>query len=302
MMNKSWLFSLSRWTQSLSKEAKCARAPILHLSKRSSAFKAPTRPDLKTTESETTYAKGRENPMLFCEEYIPPQVQPDWHRNKLKYRLERMDCLRRRKAFNIPEFYPGSIVAVTVADKHAPGKSIRFNGRVLYKDGFGLGCKFALRNVIDGEGIEVVYHLYGPYIQKMEVLHLEKWVDTDLRYLRDADPSYCTIDPDMQPKALPPTSVELELFRERVKLNKSPRWQFQYQKHWPPPYNADFQSHFLEDELIESERFSAMESWRKYDICRHYDVTEMKEEIVAEMKANKSRIEKADSTLKQETS
>ena len=63
--------------------------------------------------------------MIFSQEYIPPLVQPDWHRNKLKYRLERMDCLRRRKVSQIPEFYPGSIVAVTFADNYAPGKSMR---------------------------------------------------------------------------------------------------------------------------------------------------------------------------------
>ena len=70
--------------------------------------------------------QGREDPMLFSQEYIPPLVRPDWHRNKLKYRLERMDCIRRRNMINIPEFYPGSIVAVTVSDQYAPGKSMKY--------------------------------------------------------------------------------------------------------------------------------------------------------------------------------
>jgi len=63
--------------------------------------------------------------MVFSKEYIPPHVQPEWHANKLKYRLERMDCLRRRKVLNIPEFYPGSIVRVFYADSCAPEKSHR---------------------------------------------------------------------------------------------------------------------------------------------------------------------------------
>ena len=70
--------------------------------------------------------QGRENPMLFSQEYIPPLVRPDLHRNKLKYRQERMDCIRRRNMINIPEFYPGSIVAVTGSDRYAPGKSMKY--------------------------------------------------------------------------------------------------------------------------------------------------------------------------------
>lgn len=63
--------------------------------------------------------------MVFSQEYIPPLVRPDWHRNKVKYRLERMDCLRRRKVLDIPEFYPGSIVAVTISDPYATGKTMK---------------------------------------------------------------------------------------------------------------------------------------------------------------------------------
>ena len=45
----------------------------------------------------------------------------------------------------------------------------RFAGRCLYRDGFGLGCKFLLRNILDGEGVEIVYHLFSPLLQKIEV-------------------------------------------------------------------------------------------------------------------------------------
>jgi len=46
------------------------------------------------------------------------------------------------------------------------------------------------------------------------VLRLEKWIDTDLRYMRDAtDDSYCTIDPNMSPEAPLPTTEELPVFK-----------------------------------------------------------------------------------------
>lgn len=51
-----------------------------------------------------------------------------------------------------------------------------------------------------------------------QVLRLEKWIDTDLRYLRDAaDDAYCTIDPNMLPEAPLPTTEELPIFKVPVK-------------------------------------------------------------------------------------
>uniref|UniRef100_H2YF62 Uncharacterized protein n=1 Tax=Ciona savignyi TaxID=51511 RepID=H2YF62_CIOSA len=91
----------------------------------STTFTQPKRPTLKATDSKTSFVEGREDPKLFSPEYIPPLVRPEWHRNQLKYRLERMDCLRRRNVVNIPEFYPGSILGVTVYDAYAPGNKAR---------------------------------------------------------------------------------------------------------------------------------------------------------------------------------
>lgn len=48
-------------------------------------------------------------------------------------------------------------------------------------------------------GLEIMYDLYNPLIQKLEVLKLEKSVDPHLLYLRDALPEYSTIDPEMLP-------------------------------------------------------------------------------------------------------
>ena len=38
--------------------------------------------------------------------------------------MVRQDCLRRRNQIDLPEFYPGSIVAVTYADKYAANKTL----------------------------------------------------------------------------------------------------------------------------------------------------------------------------------
>ena len=45
-------------------------------------------------------------------------------------------------------------------------------------------------------------------------MRLEKWIDTDLRYLRDAaEDSWCAIDLNMPPEAPLPTTEELPIFK-----------------------------------------------------------------------------------------
>jgi len=277
----------SRIAQKLIKQACCMKPAI-----RLSSFTAPKRPTLKISDDLGDNVEGRENPLVFSEEYIPPQVIPQWHGNKLKDKLERMDCLRRRKVIDIPEFYPGSIIAVTTADEYGSEKSFRFVGRVLCKDGFGLRCKFILRNVVDGEGADKMYHLYSPTIHNIQVLRLEKWLDTDLRYLRDADPKYCTIDPNMIPEAPTPVTQQLPVFKDKVKMGERTWWSFKFDRSWPPPQNAYVEEHLVEEDLMENKRIQELTSWRKYDICRHYDTRQMKKDIMKEMKRNQRNIGK----------
>jgi large subunit ribosomal protein L19 len=92
------------------------------------------------------------------------------HRNKIREKLERRDMLLRRSNIEIPEFYVGSIVAVTHSDKHAPGKKNRFLGICISRSGQGLRASFILRNVIDKMGVEISYFLYDPTLEKIEVI------------------------------------------------------------------------------------------------------------------------------------
>uniref|UniRef100_G1NNB1 Large ribosomal subunit protein bL19m n=1 Tax=Meleagris gallopavo TaxID=9103 RepID=G1NNB1_MELGA len=128
-------------------------------------------------------------------EFIPPRGRTD----PLKFYIERKDMVQRRKVFNIPEFYVGSILAVTTADPYADGKTNRFVGICIQRGGRGLGATFVLRNVIEDQGVEICYELYSPRIQEITVLKLEKRLDDNLMYLRDALPEYSTFDMNMKP-------------------------------------------------------------------------------------------------------
>ena len=51
--------------------------------------------------------------------------------------------------------------------------------------------------------MEIFYEMYCPLIQKIEVLRLEKRLDNELLYLRDALPEYSTFPVNMEPEFLP---------------------------------------------------------------------------------------------------
>lgn len=105
--------------------------------------------------------------------FIYPEFLPDpdvRYRNALREKLERMDMLARRSQVALPEFYVGSILAVTYSEPHATGKVNRFVGICIEKKGCGLRATFLLRNVVDNQGVEVLFELYDPAIQKVECL------------------------------------------------------------------------------------------------------------------------------------
>lgn len=90
--------------------------------------------------------------------YIYPEFLPDpdmTRRNAIREKLERQDMLKRRTVIDIPEFYPGTIMAVTTSDPHAPTKASKFVGICVWRGGPGLESSFVLRNAIDGLGVEI---------------------------------------------------------------------------------------------------------------------------------------------------
>lgn len=109
------------------------------------------------------------------------------------------DMLARRTVIEIPEFYVGSILSVTVTDPFSDTKRSKFVGLCIERQGQMKFATFTLRNIIDGMGCEIRYELYNPLILNITVLKLEKRLDEELTYLRDALPEYSTVPEDMKP-------------------------------------------------------------------------------------------------------
>ncbi|XP_014771727.1 39S ribosomal protein L19, mitochondrial [Octopus bimaculoides] len=194
-------------------------------------------------------------------EFLP---HPNWMaRDRIREKLERSDMYKRRNVLHVPEFYVGSIMAVTVADQFAPLKKNRFVGICISRGGIGLKANFTLRNVIASQGIEIRYEIYQPHILNIEVLKLQKRLDDELFYLRDAPPEYSTVPFDFQPVSLPKGS-EIPVDTTKVKLNPRP-WLLRYER-------MDLKG--VED-LNLPERFyvkakKVAKPWEKYDLMKDY--------------------------------
>lgn len=174
----------------------------------------------------------------FKESLLPP----DWHKlidrypeflpdpiNNSPFLVHRMidDMLQRRNVLEIPEFYVGSILSVTTSDEYSETKRSKFTGICIHRTGQLTYANFTLRNVIDGMGCEIRYDLYNPLIQKIEVLRLEKRLDDNLLYLRDALPEYSTVPEDMKAQPLE-EGAEVPINKTLVKMKPQPwsrRWE-----------------------------------------------------------------------------
>ncbi|XP_058062200.1 large ribosomal subunit protein bL19m [Anopheles bellator] len=193
-----------------------------------------------------------------------PDPKLEW-RNSLREKLERRDMLSRRANIDIPEFYVGSVLAVTSSDRHAETKTARFVGICILREKCGLRARFILRNVIDHQGIEISYDLYDPTLQKIEVLRLEKRLDDQLIYLRDALDEYSTFDVNMEPEILP-DGAPVPVNDVKVVLKPHP-WYARWERHDLRGV-ANMEEHTNERRRVNAARLAT--PWEKYDLMKEY--------------------------------
>ncbi len=86
----------------------------------------------------------------------------------------------------VPRFNVGDTIKVLVKIPEGQDK-VRlhpFEGVVIAKQGSGVGKSFTVRKVSYGEGIERVFSLYSPSIERIEVIRSGKVKKAKLYYLR----------------------------------------------------------------------------------------------------------------------
>lgn len=208
--------------------------------------------------------------------HIYPEFLPDptfEFRNTIREKLERLDMVSRRQHIDIPEFYVGSILAVSTADPHSTSKTNKFVGICIQRGGCGLRAHFLLRNVIDHQGVEVLYEMYDPTITKIEVLRLEKRLDDDLLYLRDALPEFSTFDSNMETEILPEGSP-VPINQIKVKLKPRP-----WLERWERKGLKGIESLDLPEKFFKRAEELAT-PWVKYDLMKEYMKTIPEEEQI----------------------
>ncbi|MCD6528104.1 50S ribosomal protein L19 [bacterium] len=101
----------------------------------------------------------------------------------LKHKLKQYQSLPER-----PEILPGDTVRVHQKVKEKDKERIQiFEGQVLAKKhGKEIGATVTVRSVIDGIGVEKIFPIYSPTIEKIEIIKRGKTKRAKLYYLRTA--------------------------------------------------------------------------------------------------------------------
>lgn len=132
-------------------------------------------------------------------------------------------------------------------------KETRFVGIVIDRGGTGLRAWTIVRNVIESQGMEFMYELYSPTVKDIEVLRLEKRLDDELYYLRDADHKYSTFPANISSEILP-DGQPVPLNDIVVKLGPKP-WFKRWERFTERLFGFSFRDSDLpEDDQIRQER------------------------------------------------
>ena len=105
--------------------------------------------------------------------------------NELMQKFEKKQIEKLTSKKNIPTFRPGDTIKVTL--KIIEGERSRlqaFEGICIARKNNSINTKFTLRKVSHGEGVERVFPLFSPIIDKIEVIRKGDTNRAKLYYLR----------------------------------------------------------------------------------------------------------------------
>ena len=91
---------------------------------------------------------------------------------------------------NLPEVKPGDLVRVHQKIKEGDKERIQiFEGRVICrKHGKGVNATITVRRILDKVGVEKIFPIYSPVIEKIEIIQRGKVRRAKLYYLREVSP------------------------------------------------------------------------------------------------------------------
>ena len=97
--------------------------------------------------------------------------------------LEREQIARLAK--DVPDFEPGDTLIVNVKVREGERTRVQaYEGVCIARSGGGLNESFTVRKISYGEGVERVFPLFSPMVEKVEVVRRGKVRRAKLYYLR----------------------------------------------------------------------------------------------------------------------
>ena len=99
--------------------------------------------------------------------------------------IEQEEIAKRTAGKSLPDFSPGDTVKVHLRVVEGQRERIQiFEGVVIARNGGGINASFTVRKLSYGEGVERVFPLHSPRIEKIEVVRRGKVRRAKLYYLR----------------------------------------------------------------------------------------------------------------------
>jgi len=124
----------------------------------------------------------------MAEEIKKEEVKTETVEAEVKEPLEEKGIIEANLKGDLPEIKTGDIVKVHQKIKEKNKERIQiFEGQVLAKKhGKGVSATITVRKVIDGVGVEKIFPIHSPSIEKIEVVRSGKTRKSKLYYLRTA--------------------------------------------------------------------------------------------------------------------
>jgi large subunit ribosomal protein L19 len=97
-----------------------------------------------------------------------------------------MKVTGKKKRENLPEFRPGDTIRVHVKIKEGDKERLQaFEGTVIARKNTGLGESITVRKISFGQGVERIFPLNAPVVDKIDLVRTGRVRRAKLYYLRE---------------------------------------------------------------------------------------------------------------------
>jgi large subunit ribosomal protein L19 len=102
-----------------------------------------------------------------------------------RFNQSQIEKVNEIRNFNVPSFRVGDLISVVMKIKDgAKERAQKFEGRCIDKKNKGLHSSFRLRKSNGSDGVEMVFSVFSPFINSIEVVKTGKVRRANISYMR----------------------------------------------------------------------------------------------------------------------